>query len=122
LSQLKQILVQRLEKIGMESSIIPFFIRHLVKTILDNPNMSLLELNRKLHLLGWDDFELDYRTLELATVFFEAQGSRVKRINQPIGLRSILRDIGTGRIGNGGLRRLLSSDQISGFRIGFRKK
>jgi hypothetical protein len=31
-------------------------------------------VNNQLHLLGWDDFELDYRTLELATAYIETEG------------------------------------------------
>jgi len=36
--------------------------------------MNLLQVNKHLHLLGWDSFELDYHTLELATACFEAEG------------------------------------------------
>ncbi len=38
------------------------------------PNMNFLQVNNQLHLLGWDDFELDYCTLELAKTCFEADG------------------------------------------------
>lgn len=36
--------------------------------------MNLLEMNERLHYLGWDDFELDHYTLQLATACFEAKG------------------------------------------------
>jgi len=45
--------------------------------------MNLLQVNKQLHLLGWDSFELDYRTLELATACFEAEG--LERLeNKPV--------------------------------------
>jgi len=74
LSQLTQILIERLEKKGVEPSIIHGFIRDLANTIVVNPHMNLLQLNKRLHLLGWDSFELDYHTLELAIACFEAKG------------------------------------------------
>ena len=73
MSQLTQTLVERLEKRDMEPSIIPGFIRDLAATVLINPDMSHLAVNRHLHLLGWDDFELDYHTLQLAIACFEAE-------------------------------------------------
>ena len=36
--------------------------------------MNLLQINKGLHLLGWDNFELDYHTLQLAIACFEAEG------------------------------------------------
>jgi len=36
--------------------------------------MNLLQVNKRLHLLGWDSFELDYHTLQLAIAYFEAEG------------------------------------------------
>jgi len=79
LSQLTQILVERLEKKEMQPSIIPGFIRDLATTVLINPNMSYLAVNRHLHLLGWDDFELDYHTLQLAIACFEAEGLAISQ-------------------------------------------
>ena len=59
------------------------FIRDLANTIVANPSMNLLQVNKQLHLLGWDSFELDYRTLELATACFKAKGSESLE-NEPI--------------------------------------
>jgi len=36
--------------------------------------MNLLQVNKRLHLLGWGSFELDYHTLQLAIAYFEAEG------------------------------------------------
>ena len=74
MSELTHILVDRLEKKEMEPNIIPCFIRDLATTVLINPDMGHLAVNRHLHLLGWDDFELDYHTLQLAIACFEAEG------------------------------------------------
>ena len=74
MSELTHILVDRLEQKEMEPGIIPCFIRDLATTVLINPDMGHLAVNRKLHLLGWDDFELDYHTLQLAIACFEAEG------------------------------------------------
>ena len=74
MSELTHILVDRLEKMEIEPGIIPCFIRDLATTVLINPDMGHLAVNRHLHLLGWDDFELDYHTLQLAIACFEAEG------------------------------------------------
>ena len=74
LSQHKQILMHRLEKKGMEKNTILGFILSLKSCLLDNPNMNHLEINKRLQFLGWDDFELDYHTLQLAIACFEAEG------------------------------------------------
>jgi len=59
-------LMHRLEKTGMEKSIIFGFISSLKSCLLNNPNMNHLQINKRLQFLGWDDFELDYHTLQLA--------------------------------------------------------
>ena len=76
MNQLKQILFERLEKKGIKGNIIPGFMSNLANTILANPQMNHLHINKRLHLLGWDGFELDYHTLQLATAFFEAEGMK----------------------------------------------
>jgi len=74
MSQLTEIVIKRLEEKGIRSDIIPGFVRDLVNAISINPECSLQELNSRLHLLGWDDFELDEYTLELVIAGFEAGG------------------------------------------------
>jgi hypothetical protein len=34
--------------------------------------MNHLQTNKRMQLLGWDDFDLDYHTLQLAIACFEA--------------------------------------------------
>jgi hypothetical protein len=74
MNQLTQILIAQLEKKGVEPSISHGIIRDLANAILVNPHMNLLQVNKRLHLLGWDSFELDYHTLQLAIACFEAEG------------------------------------------------
>ena len=65
--------MSRLEKKGMRKSTIPGFIWSLKRCLLDNPDMNHLQANQRLHFLGWDDFDLDYHTLQLAIANFEAE-------------------------------------------------
>jgi len=82
LNQLTEILIERLEKKGMESGEIPGFIRDLTNVLLVNPHSNHLHLNEQLHLLGWNDLDLDYRTFEIATACFEREESeRLFRIS-----------------------------------------
>ena len=88
LSQLTQILVERLEKKEMEPGLIPGFIRDLANTVLVNPHISHFQANKQLHFLGWDDVELDYHTLQLAIAYFEAEGLETSQ-NKPHRLAEI---------------------------------
>ena len=73
-SQIKQLLIQRLEKLGVERNVMPGFIRMLANSYFIHPHLSLLQVNNRLNFLGWQDFELDYHTLQLAITCFEADG------------------------------------------------
>jgi len=70
----KQTLMSRLEMKGLGKSTIPGFIWSLKRCLSDNPDMNHLEANQRLHFLGWDDFNLDYHTMQLAIANFEAEG------------------------------------------------
>ena len=43
-------------------------------TVSDNPPMSLQEITKRLHVLGWDSFKMDDHTLHLITASLEAEG------------------------------------------------
>ncbi|NVM20666.1 MAG: hypothetical protein HWN68_02660 [Desulfobacterales bacterium] len=75
LDQITEILIRRLEKKGIEGIAIPGFMRDLANIISHTPHMELPEVNRKLHSLGWSDFELDDHTLQLAIASLELKGS-----------------------------------------------
>ena len=89
-NQIKQNLISRLEKQGIEPNIIPGFIRSLANAISVNPQMNLLQVNKHLHFLGWDEFELDYHTLQLAIACFEAEGLKSSEHDQSDVLRSVI--------------------------------
>ena len=65
MEQLTRILVKHLVAKGMEITSISAFIRSVATSIASNPSMGVEELNSHLHLLGWDDFELDCHTFYL---------------------------------------------------------
>ena len=67
-------LIHRLEGMGMETGIIPGFIRNLGNIILLNSSLTLFQINKRMQLLGWDGFELDYHTWQLAIACLEAEG------------------------------------------------
>jgi hypothetical protein len=73
MSQLTEIMIKRLKKKGIRPDIIPGFVRDLLNAISINPECSLQDLNSKLHFLGWDDFELDYYTVQLVIAGSEAE-------------------------------------------------
>ena len=70
-----RILVDRLVGRGIESGTIPAYIRDLTHAISNNRDSSLPELDRRMQLLGWDDFELDDHTLQLITAVLEMDDS-----------------------------------------------
>ncbi len=73
-SEHKQILTHRLEKKGIAKNTIPGFLWSLKSCLLDNPDMNHWQANERLQFLGWDDFDLDYHTLQLAIACFETEG------------------------------------------------
>ena len=72
-SNLKQVLFHRLEVKGMEKDIIPSYIRSMKLCLVINPTMNHLQVDKELRFLGWNDFELDYHTLQLAIACFEKE-------------------------------------------------
>lgn len=63
--------IDRLVIKGMDITSIPNYIRDLAYIISFNKLSSLQGLNRRLQLLGWDDFELDEHTFLLILAVFE---------------------------------------------------
>jgi hypothetical protein len=78
MNQIITVLVNRLVRKGMEPVTIPAYFRDLTHAIADNRDSSLNDLNRRMRLLGWNDFELDDHTLQLITTIFE-NGARYGR-------------------------------------------
>lgn len=59
----------------IEPGLIPGLIKSIADAILCISYTNLEELNRRLHLLGWDDFEMDYQTLQLVLASLEYDAS-----------------------------------------------
>jgi hypothetical protein len=74
MDQIKQTLMLRLVKKGLETDLIPNFIRSLANFYLVNPQMSISQVNQKMHYVGWAGVEMDYHTFQLALACFEDEG------------------------------------------------
>jgi hypothetical protein len=74
MGQLKEILKDRLTNKGMDLNMIPGFIRSLTNSLAYYPHVNLPQVNGRLRYMGWNDFELDYFTLQLAIECLEVFG------------------------------------------------
>ena len=74
MENIREILLQRLAHLGVDTKLAPGFIRCLANSLMTTPDMSLPQVNRRLQYLGWENFELDYHTLQLAIACIEARG------------------------------------------------
>lgn len=63
---LRALLVQRLERQGVEQPHMTGFLRELGKLLSAFPDMSPPAANEKLHYLGWTGVDLDYQSMQLA--------------------------------------------------------
>ncbi|MBT4364838.1 MAG: hypothetical protein HN737_09840 [Desulfobacterales bacterium] len=84
MNQVKKILINRLENKGVELSLIPGFIRSLANSFMFNPQMNLSQVNKRLNYMGWENFEIDYHTLQLAISFFETEGIEKLEYKSPL--------------------------------------
>ena len=75
MKELKDILLERLEKKGVEPDFIPGLMKSIMSTLRDRPDISSMEVNERLHFLGWENFELDDHTLQLIIANYEANPS-----------------------------------------------
>lgn len=65
---LRALLVQRLERQGVEQPHMTGFLRELGKVLSAVPELSPSAANAKLHYLGWTDVAIDYQSMQLAAV------------------------------------------------------
>jgi hypothetical protein len=65
MDSLNDILLERLKMRGIAPSTIPRFIKDLTGTLAFDPQSNLSEINRRMHLLGWYDVEVDEHTFQL---------------------------------------------------------
>jgi len=73
----------RLSERGMKASSMTAFIRNVLNTMEAEPLLSLNELNKRLRLLGWNEFWLDGSTFQLIQVNYGRDfGSAIQLINE----------------------------------------
>jgi hypothetical protein len=70
---LRVLLVQRLERQGVESFHMTGFLRELAKLLEASPGINPPAANAKLHYLGWTGVALDYQSIQLAAVCLGGQ-------------------------------------------------
>lgn len=70
-SDLEKVLFNQLEKKGIEQNQIPLFIKDFFNTISVNDSADLSQIENRLYILGWTDFELDYHTFQLTKAYIE---------------------------------------------------
>lgn len=71
---LKYLLIQRLNQMGLDKNLIPGYLRILANSMCMSQNENLTLINRRMRHIGWNDFDLDYHTFELARNCLEAAG------------------------------------------------
>jgi hypothetical protein len=69
-------LTRRLTALGIHRGLVPWLIRNLAAAHRIHPYLNLLQFNRRLHYLGWEDVELDYHTWQLALACLETEQCR----------------------------------------------
>lgn len=69
---IEESLFNQLKQKGIEQNQLPLFIKDLKNTLSVTNSLDLTEVNNRLYVLGWTDFEMDYHTLQLAKAFFES--------------------------------------------------
>ena len=69
---------KRLTERGLGAIAISAFIRNIANTIAGHSRADLGQINRRLHMLGWNEFELDDYTLQLIIAVLESKNSANK--------------------------------------------
>ena len=69
-------LVELIGKKGMESTLIPHYLRVLSHSIFVRPEEGYTELNEHMHHIGWGDIDVDYHLFELAKACLEKSAVR----------------------------------------------
>jgi hypothetical protein len=74
--RVEEALIEEVGKRGMDHALIPHYVRDLANFLFSRPDTDFPEANDRMHRLGWDEIELDYRVLELAKACFENEPAR----------------------------------------------
>ena len=72
---IERIFFSHLKKKGIEQKAIDRFVKDLVNSNFDDPNISLNQVSSNLTFLGWDDSLIDFQTLQLAKAYLENSSS-----------------------------------------------
>ena len=83
MERVNAILMGRLKDKGLFSVEIALFIKDAARAVEDDSRMGLQEMNRRLHVLGWDSIDLDDHTLQLMIAHFEAEDFSAADKNRP---------------------------------------
>ncbi len=75
-------LINLLKHQGMEETMIFGFIMTLKSCLLHNPDIDHLEVNESLPSWGWNDFQLDYPTFQIAQESFRARSEKSIRFSE----------------------------------------
>ena len=72
---LKKILLQRFKAKGIEPVLIPGLLKNILATLKDRPDITHEEVSKKLHYIGWNNFDLDENTMQIIIADYEASAS-----------------------------------------------
>jgi len=65
MEDLKLLLIDRLKSQGMDSSLIPSFLKALTSIISSEPGIDPAQVNLKLNSLEWNEVAIDYHYLQM---------------------------------------------------------
>jgi hypothetical protein len=72
MEDLKLLLIDRLKSKGMDTALIPAFLKALTHLISSEPGIDPIVANQKMHSLGWNEVTVDYHCLQIAIACLEA--------------------------------------------------
>jgi hypothetical protein len=73
MEDLKLLLIDRLKSKGMDTALIPAFLKALTSFISSEPGIDPAHINQKLLSLGWNEVTIDYHCLQIAIACLEAE-------------------------------------------------
>jgi hypothetical protein len=73
MEDLKLLLIDRLKSKGMDTALIPAFLKAFTSLIASEPGIDPVHINQKLLSLGWNEVTIDYHCLQIAIACLEAE-------------------------------------------------
>ena len=71
---IKQVFFDHLVRGGLDGCLVPGYVNLLLGSLRNDPMMPFSQLTRRIAYLGWQGYEIDYHTYQLALSYFEASG------------------------------------------------